>query len=86
MAYKRTWTGRLKSFGWTRARGAQPLDHLVLTVELTRESGRYVEVLVARDQALGLVAWVQQREAIERAEHARYGDGEVVVAELDREG
>lgn len=57
---KRLWNGYLKHFSWTRARGGKPMDHLVLTVELDREPGRQVEVLVPKEQAIQMCNWIKK--------------------------
>lgn len=62
---KRLWNGYLKYFSWTRARGGKPMDHLVLTVELAREPGRQVEVLVPKEQAVQMCKWIQKHTGTE---------------------
>lgn len=57
---KRLWNGYLKYFAWTHAHRGKPMNHLVLTVELAREPGRQVEVLVPKEQAVQMCEWIKK--------------------------
>ncbi len=56
---KRRWTGRLGTLSWYKTRDGEPIDSLVLEVELSREPGRFVDVVVPRQQAFQLARYIE---------------------------
>lgn len=71
MATRKTWSAKLRNYGWTGGM-RQGVDSFVLRVELDREPGRIVQILIPRDKATEMARWIKERDGIDRAQFARH--------------